>query len=308
VNARIATPEWLLQPQVGLCPCRCSGVRRKTGFVDRTIRGAARALQEALFADDVARHHGFLQRLDARVKLVSALALLTVAALLRHIPVLVGLYAVTVAIALASGLGLALVVRRVWLFVPIFTGIVVLPATLDVVTPGHVLVPLGTWFGTSVGLTTPGLTAAGLIVVRVATSVSFVVLVTLTTPWSKLLGALRTIRVPRTFVLVIGMAYRYLFLLLAVVGDMYLAREARAVVDRRDGRGGRRFVAASAGALFGKTHALSEEVHQAMVARGYRGDVRTLDSTRLDTHDVFAAVTVVVVGVLALGVDRALGS
>ena len=35
---------------------------------------------------------------------------------------------------------------------------------------------------------------------------------------------------------------------------------------------------ASAGALFGKAHHLSEEVHQAMVARGYRGDARTLDA------------------------------
>ena len=49
---------------------------------------------------------------------------------------------------------------------------------------------------------------------------------------------------------------------------------------------GRAFVAASAGALFGKTHALSEEVHMAMVSRGYTGDVRTLSAFRVRLLDV----------------------
>ena len=45
-------------------------------------------------------------------------------------------------------------------------------------------------------------------------SISLVVLLTLTTPWAKLLAALRSLHVPKMFVLIIGMAYRYLFLLL----------------------------------------------------------------------------------------------
>ena len=44
-----------------------------------------------------------------------------------------------------------------------------------------------------VGLTSQGLRAAGLIVMRVATSISLVVLLTLTTPWTRLLAALRAL-------------------------------------------------------------------------------------------------------------------
>ena len=54
--------------------------------------------------------------------------------------------------------------KRVWLFIPIFTGIIVLPATLNVITPGEVVVPLP--FG--LGLTRQGLTAAAIITIRVA--------------------------------------------------------------------------------------------------------------------------------------------
>ena len=71
---------------------------------------------------------------------------------------------------------------------------------------------------------------------------------------------------------------------------------------------GRAFVAASAGALFGKAHALAEEVHLAMVSRGYTGNARTLDhgpgSRRLDITWVAGCVAVVVA---AIGADRAIG-
>lgn len=271
-----ATPKWLLEAEVGLCPCGCIGKRRKGSFVEKTLADGAGVLRRAVFSDDVARAPGLLQRIDPRVKIVGLLGLLVVAGLVRTIPVLIALYLATLGLAAASRLSLRLFVKRVWLFVPIFTGVVVLPATFSFVTHGRIVVPLGWWFGHRVGLTAQGLHSAGLMVARVATSISLVVLLTLTTPWTKLLAALRALRVPRIFVVVLGMAYRYLFHLLGSVTDMYTARKARTVGAETDVASGRAFVAAGAGALFGKAHALSEEVHQAMVARGFTGDVRSL--------------------------------
>jgi energy-coupling factor transporter transmembrane protein EcfT len=129
------------------------------------------------------------------------------------------------------------------------------------------------------------------------------VLLTLTTSWSRLLAALRAIGVPRIFVLVIGMAYRYVFLLLTTVTDMYTARKARAVGAGGSAEG-RRFVAASAGALFGKAHQLSEEVHQAMTARGYRGEARTLAGTRPGLVDAAWTLAAAAIAVAVLLADR----
>jgi cobalt/nickel transport system permease protein len=299
----------LLQAEVGLCPCGCIGKRTKGSFVDKTIAGGANVLRQALFTEELASEHGLLQRIDARVKLVTTLLLLIVAALARNVPVLIGLYVVTLLVAAASRIPIGFFVKRVWLFIPIFTGIVVLPATFSFVTHGHIVVPLGTWFGHRVGLTAQGLRAACLIVVRVATSVSLVVLVVLTTSWTRLLGALRALAVPQMFVLVLAMAYRYVFHLLGAVTDMYEARKSRtaAASGRRDVRGSRAFVAASAGALFGKAHALSEEVHLAMLSRGYTGRPRVLSSARLTLADAGWALACIAVAVTTLGVDRALG-
>lgn len=302
------TPGWLMRSEVGLCPCGCIGRRRKGGFVEKTLTGATTLMSQAIFADDIATQPGLLQSIDPRVKVLTMLALLIVAAFVRNAAVLGGLYVGTLALAARSALSVGFFVRRVWLFIPLFTGIVVLPATFSFVTPGHVVVPLGSWFGSNVGLTEQGLVAALLIVARVAVSISLVVLLTLTTPWNRLLGALRSLGIPRMFILVLGMAYRYLFYLLQTVTDMYTARRARSVNRDRDVRSGRAFVASTAGALFGKSYAMSDEVHQAMVARGYRGDVRSSTPPRLRPTDGLWVFGCAVVAVLTLGVDHVLGA
>jgi cobalt ECF transporter T component CbiQ len=306
VSTARSTPPWLLQAEVGLCPCGCIGKRRRASFTDRTLDGIANVLRQALFNDDVARAPGLLQRLDPRAKLASLLVLLLAAGLAHHVWPLAALYALTIVLAVASGIALGFFVRRVWLFIPIFTGIVVVPAMFSFITPGEIVVGLGTWFGHDVGLTRQGLESAALIVSRVATSISVVVLVTITTPWPALLAALRSLRVPTTFVMIIGMAYRYLFVLLASVGEMYTARKARALGPDKDTRAGRRYVAASAGALFGRAHALSEEVHQAMLARGWRGDAVLLDPPRTRAADVAWLLACALIAVVVVGGDRVL--
>jgi cobalt ECF transporter T component CbiQ len=305
--SRVATPDWLLRPEVGLCPCGCIGRRRKQGFVEKTIAGGADLMRHAMFSDDVAARPGLLQAIEPRVKLVTVLALLVAAAFVRHVAVLAGLYAVTLLLAVRSGLDLSFFVRRVWLFVPIFTGIVVLPAACNLVTPGPILVPLGTWFGHPVGLTRPGLEAAALIVTRVAVSISLVVLLTLTTRWNRLLASLRTLFVPRLFVQVLGMTYRYLFQLVTAIGEMYTARRARTVRRERSSARGRAYVAATAGAMFGKAHALADEVHLAMVARGYTGTIHQLRAPKPRATDALWALAVAMTIVVAIGGDRALG-
>jgi cobalt/nickel transport system permease protein len=298
-----STPQWLLQAEPALCPCGCIGKRHKGSFVEKTLRGGAGVLRQVMFSDDTAARSGLLQRIDPRVKVLTMVGLLLAAGFVHSSFVLAGLYALTLAAAAASGLPLGFFVKRVWLFVPIFTGIVVLPATLSIVTPGHLVVPLWTWDGTAEGITTQGLATAARLVLRVAVSISIVVLVTLTTSWARLLAGLRALGVPKMFILVIGMAYRYLFHLLTVVMDMYEARKARTIGKQKHDRAARGFVAATAGVTVGKSHQLAEEVHQAMTARGFRGNAKTLDAPRLSLRDAVCLALAAAIAFAALFVD-----
>lgn len=300
-------PAWLVSSKRTTFPSGSIGRQRKVSFVERTLTGGVRILRQTMFSEDMARQSGALQRVDPRVKIIAVVVLLVSTALLHHLWMILSMYVLTLALAAMSAVPLGAFVRRVWMFVPIFTGIVVLPATLSIITPGDIVWTWWSWDGRPVGVTSQGLTAAGLVVSRVATSVSLVVLLTLTTPWVRLLAALRSLGVPRMFVLIIGMAYRYIFLLLNVVTDMYEARKSRSAGAATYDRAARRFVGFSAGAVFLKAHYLSEEVYQAMIARGYRGEARTLVSPRVRPADMAFLLFAVAVAVVVYGVDRELG-
>jgi cobalt ECF transporter T component CbiQ len=301
------TPAWLVARPASLCTCESGGHTRRTPFVEKTLSGFSGIMRQALFSEDVARARGFLQRLDARAKLAGLVVVLVGVGLVHHIAALAVAYLLVLALAWASAVPLGFFVKRVWTFIPLFTLVVVLPATLSVVTPGDVVVPLWSWHGAGEGITAQGLQAAALVVARVAVSVSLAVLVTLTTPWGRLLGGLRGVGVPRVFVLVVNMAYRYVFLLLDTVTDMYQSRRARTLGRIRHDRSARAMLGASAGALLGKAGSLADEVHQAMVARGYRGDVHGYATARLRLLDGVAVVTALGAAVLLVGGDRILG-
>ena len=197
---------------------------------------------------------------------------------------------------------------RVWLVVPLFTAIAVLPATLSIVTAGTVVVQLWTWHGHAQGFTIQGLTSAGLIIARTTASVTLVLILTRTTSWTRLLTGLRSLGVPRIIVMIIAMAYRYLILLLDTITDMFQARTARTLGAVRHDGGARAFIGSSAGFLIAKAHHLSEEIHQAMVSRGYRGDAVSLATPALRRVDLVAVVVVGFGSALLVGGDRLLGS
>jgi cobalt/nickel transport system permease protein len=305
-DGKFVAPTWLLEREPSLCPCGCIGKRSKGSYVERTLRSGAGLLRQVMFADDMSAAKGMLQRVDPRIKILSLVALLITGAFVHSIFVLLALYAMTLLLAVASKLPLGFFCKRVWLFVPIFSGIVVLPATLSFVHDGTVILALWHWDGTPEGFTSQGLMNAAVLVARVALSISLVVLLTVTTSWTRLLAALRAVLVPKIFILVIGMAYRYLFHLLTSVTDMYEARKSRSVGKQPHDKGARAFVSASVGALIGKSHLMAEEVHQAMTARGFSGDAKTLDRFSFRAVELGYLAAVLVVAVLTIGGDRLL--
>ncbi len=165
-----------------------------------------------------------------------------------------------------------------WLFMPFFTGVIALPAFF--ITPGPAWILLALGIGHHKNRSPDG----GFLLLRVSTSVSLGLLLILTTPWPTLLKALSVLRVPEGFLLILGMTYRYIYLLLLTAEDMFLSRRSR-IVGRLNPAEARRILAASAGTLLNKSLALSGEVYLAMQSRGYRGQPRTVSEFQLRRVD-----------------------
>ncbi len=241
----------------------------------------ASAAELALHAERTAREPGLLQGLDPRTKLVSVLALVLGSVAARPVVAVASVLAFSIVVALSSRLSLRSLLVRVWLPVLAFAGAMALPAL--VVVPGRPLAAVP-------AVTHQGVGSAVRLVLRGETAATLGVLLVLSTPWTQVLKALRSLGVPAVVVVVLGMAHRYALLLLQTAREMLEARESRFVGALS--RGARRHVmTASAGVLLGKSLDLAGDVHQAMRARGYRGDVRSLDEFRMRGRDWAALAT-----------------
>lgn len=248
------------------------------GFIERTVASFVEGAEHAFFAEQLARRHGFLQGMDARVKMAGMFALAVSAVAVHRIPALLFLLGVAAALGLASGAGLRTLAGRVWLPVLAFTGLIAVPAAFTV--PGDVVarLPVVGWV-----LTAQGLHSAALLALRTTTAASFSILLVLCTPWNQVLKALRFFRVPAVLVVTLGMTYRYIFVLLKSAHDMFVSRQSR-MVGPLDPVERRRIAGGSAGVLLAKSIQLSGETHLAMQSRGFAGEVYILEDLRVDLY------------------------
>ncbi len=210
-----------------------------------------------------------LHRRDPRAKLlVLAIFLVTLSTAERGLPVLAPLF-------LAILLG-----GVVWARIP----------------PGSVLIRAGVVFFFTIPFALVSFLAgdagrAGALLCKSYLSALAVLLTVSTTPVPMLLRGMETAGAPRFLLTVAQFLYRYLFVIAEEAEHMREAAVSRGatragILARRE-----RFQAAAGalGALFGRSYGRAEDIHRAMLARGFDGRFATLDELHFRGPDaVFA--------------------
>jgi cobalt ECF transporter T component CbiQ len=188
-------------------------------------------------------------------------------------------------LAALSRLSIWILATRVWFATLTFSAALSAPALF--LTPGRAIYQLPVLHWT---VSAQGLTTAGLLVLRSETAASLALVLVFTTPWTHVLKALRMFRVPVVFVVILSMTCRYIMLMLDAASEMFESRKSRTVgtLTRTEQR---RIAILSSGALLSRTIYLSSEVHLAMQARGFRGEVYILDDFRMNSMDWLASIS-----------------
>ncbi len=233
----------------------------------------------------------FVHRLDARVKFVLAVLFIVCTALTPDgaWPAYVLLAALVLGVAVAAQLEMGFVQRRAAVALPFALAAV----TVAFSTPGHSLLTMHvlSW---ELALTDAGLVRFVSILLKSWLSVQMAVVLTASTPFPDLLRAMRGLGLPKILVAIAGFTYRYIF----VIGDEALrlmqARAARSGAP--SGRGGgnilwrARVTGGMAGSLFLRSIERSERIYDAMAARGYDGEIRSLRPPILRPGDLITAL------------------
>jgi cobalt/nickel transport system permease protein len=274
-----------------------SFVVRHSSFVIRRSLSFIFTIMQSLTLDRYESGASIVHHLDPRVKVV-----VTVLFILSNVALPDGAWlafalawAALLYVSLLSGLGIGYTLVR---------SLVALPFALVVVTaifavPGAPIAALNLG-PLSLVATDAGVVRFVSIVIRSWLSVQMAILLAATTQFPDLMHALRHLRVPALIVAIVSFMYRYLFVLTDEVARLLRARDARSA-RLPDQRGGgsipwrARVAGNMAGQLFLRSYERSDRVYSAMLARGYQGQMLTLNPHVMRRKDWSIAVLAVFV-------------
>ena len=236
-----------------------------------------------------------LHRRDPRAKIAALLVLLVVLATSqRALP------------ALAIALFLLLCSAAVWAKLPL----------AGVLFRAGIVLPFSALFAAVCWMAGDPARGAALVLKSYLCSLA-VLLVVSTTPLPVLLRGLEMAGVPRFLLMVAQFLYRYLFVISEEAQHMAKAAASRGGGEgmsawvglvRQPARSTNRFRAA-AGALavlFARSFGRAEDIHRAMLARGFEGHFRTLTTLHFRTGDAcFAVLGSLAPVILRMAVERA---
>lgn len=229
------------------------------------------------FLDPYKEGHSLVHQLDPRIKFILVIAFIITTALTNNgdWPVFILLTALIISSELLSELGLMFFLKRALLAVPFV--LAALPIIFTADSSNFATLPLGltiSWLGItrfiSIGL-------------KSWISIQAAILLSSTTRFPDILVAMRFIHFPKLLVAIIGLMWRYLFIMADEALRLIRARQSRSG-NSRDSihrSGGTltwraRTTGGMAGSLFLRSLERSDRIYMAMVARGYDGEVRTL--------------------------------
>jgi cobalt/nickel transport system permease protein len=216
-----------------------------------------------------------LHKRDARAKTVAVLIFLIVLATAQRsfLPLSVCYLGILVAVIATAGLPIVAALKR---------ATVVLPFTL-------VFAVLSLAAGEP-------MRAAALIAKSYVSALAVLVLVSIT-PLPELLDGLERLGVPRYLLMVVQFLYRYLFVISEEAQHMRAALRAKSGTLKKALWDRAKFGAAGGalGVLFARSYDHAEGIHQAMLARGFRGNFLTLSRRRFAAVDaLFVGMTLIV--------------
>lgn len=261
--------------------------------LDRGIDRFGALIRGAYAKWDMAGRDGFAQRLNPRIKLFLLIFYLAIANTRQAFMPGIVLAGFIFLMVLISCLDLTAFYKKVFLLGFFFGFLLALPSSLNIVVKGEVILPvirlprefdLFIWhIPKTIGITRQGAEGVGILTLRVINSLSLSFLVIYTTPFTEIMRALKGLKAPDPFLVIVILAYKYIFVLGKTLEEVHLAKKSKTIEERA--AHGRNWIAGRAAFLFRKTRVRCDEVFDSMLSRGFSGEIVLYGGKKMERRD-----------------------
>jgi energy-coupling factor transporter transmembrane protein EcfT len=135
-----------------------------------------------------------------------------------------------------------------------------------------------------IGFTAEGVSVVSMLTLRVINSLSLSFLILYTTPFPEIIKALKVLKVPDAFLVIISLTYKYIFIFARVVTDMHLAKKSRLLGPVKSAEA-RDWIAGRIAFIFKKTQLKCDDVFKAMIGRGFSGEIKLYRYQKITGRD-----------------------
>lgn len=275
-------------------------------FLDKTILSAARAIKSMYLQAENAAKKNLVHTIHPHVKLFSLIYLAVIISIAGKLNAQLLVTSLILIFYIMAGLKIFQVYRKIFLLAFLFGFIVIFPASLNIITPGKIIVnlislnqPRQFWIyhiPQHIGFTLEGFQVVSLVFLRVLNSISVALLVVYTTSFPSFIKSFKIIGVPDTFLMIISLAYKFIYILSRTIEDTYFALKSRLLGNIRSNNlrklvGGRIFF------IFKKSMVIYENTYYAMVSRGYQGKVMLHTQNPFTYKDFIALLVIIASGI-----------
>jgi cobalt/nickel transport system permease protein len=281
----------------------------KISFIEKGIHHLTEVIKTGYVQWETSSRDNFFQKIDARIKVLFLLFYVIIVSVKKNIPseVLIGTFVFV--LTLLSRLDIFNLYKRVLFFAFLFGFLIALPSALNVITKGEIIVPLlhlsrayRFWIyqiPKEIGLTREGVYGVLMLTSRVMNSLALSFFVLHTTSFTEIIKALKVLKVPDTFLMIVILSYKYVFIFAKTIEEMYLAKKSRLAVKVSNAEA-RRWIAGRLAFMFKKSRQRCEEIFKAMLGRGFSNNIKFYGVKKLQTRDWIAGAVLFLVGVLFL--------
>src|SRR5665647_337140 len=281
--------------------------RTKLSFLDETIINSSKAVKSIYLQAENSARDNFIQGINPKVKFISLIYMSAVVSVVNN-PVAQILISSFIFLSyIIARLNIFEVYRKIFILAFIFGFLVVLPASLNIITPGKIVFSIIKFNKPShfliynipqnIGFTTNGIQVVSLVFLRVLNSVAFSLLVVFTTPFPTFIKSFKMVGVPDTFLMILSLAYKYIFILSRTIEETYFAFKSRLSGNIKNSSI-RRLVGGRIFYIFKRSMIIYQDTYHAMVSRGYMGKVVLHSQNHFTFKDVIVLVFIVISGIV----------
>jgi len=305
---KTSIPEFLLQEN--RADNSASNLSKsRLSFLDKTLSGVAGILKTMYLQSEAGSEKNLLYRINPLVKVFSFIFFIVAISLATTLHAQLLASAFILFFYLIAGTSYRHIYKKILLLSLVFGLLIFLPASLNVITPGKIIFKICSfgsashfWIYTipqTIGITSEGIHIVALLFLRVLNSISLALLFVYSSPFSQIIKGFKVFFVPDTFLMILSLAYKYIFILSKTIEETYFALKSRLVGSIKNSSI-RKIIAGRVFFIFQRSRTNYEQTYSAMISRGYSGKIRLHNEKKIKYPDIIFLLIMIAAGLLIL--------